>query len=117
MLWLRKKLRRLWLVFKNRLWGKPIPFETVHVSELPDNLLSSNLYLIGANAFLWIAALLCPCGCQSVIQLNLLPDAHPCWKVREHKDATVSLAPSIWSRKGCESHYFISQGLVKWAVE
>lgn len=114
MLWLRKGLRRLWLVVKNRLWGTPVPLETVRVPELPDELKPQNLYLIGENGFLWIAALVCPCGCQSVIQLNLLPDAKPCWRVEEHDDGTVSLAPSVWSRQGCGSHYFVRRGLIKW---
>jgi len=117
MLWLRKRLRRLWLVVKNHLWGTPIPLETVRVPEQPDEFRAGNLYLIGENGFLWIAALLCPCGCQSVIQMNLLPEAKPCWRVEEHSDGTVSLSPSIWSRKGCDSHYFVRRGFVKWHIE
>lgn len=113
----RNKLRRVWLIVKNRLWGTPIPLETIHLDELPDELKSDAVYLIGENGFLWSAALLCPCGCGSVIQLNLLPDAKPCWRVDEQADGTVSLAPSIWSRKGCDSHYFMRRGIVKWHVE
>ncbi len=60
MLWLHKRLRRLWLIVKNRLWGTPIPLKTVRVPELPDELQPKNLYLIGENGFLWIAALVCP---------------------------------------------------------
>jgi len=63
MLWLRKKSRWLWLVIKNRLRGTPIPLETIRVPELPDKLQPERLYLIGENGFLWIAVLLCPCGC------------------------------------------------------
>lgn len=111
---LRKKLRRIWLIVKNRLWGTPVPLETIYLDELPDKLQKGEVYLIGENGHLWVVALLCPCGCQTVIQLNLLTDAKPCWRVEEHLDGTVSLAPSVWSRKGCDSHYFVRRGLIKW---
>lgn len=117
MLWLTKKWRRLWLRVRNRFWGTPIPFETICVPELPEEIQAGRLYLVGENGFLWIAALICPCGCQSVIQLNLLPEAKPCWRVEEHADGTASLAPSVWSRQGCGSHYFVRRGFIKWHIE
>jgi hypothetical protein len=114
---LQKKLRRIWLIIKNRLWGTPVPLETIYLDELPDQLKKDIVYLIGENGYLWVAALLCPCGCQAVIQLNLLTDVKPCWHVEEYFDGTVSLAPSVWSRRGCGSHYFVRQGFIKWHNE
>ncbi|MGE3343138.1 MAG: DUF6527 family protein [Vicinamibacterales bacterium] len=35
---------------------------------------------------MWAAALLCPCGCGDVIELNLVEQASPCWRVRQHRD-------------------------------
>ena len=112
-----KKLRRAWLIVKNRLWGTPVPYKTIYLDELPDALESDAVYLVGENGFLWSAALLCPCGCRSVIRLNLLPDAKPCWQIEAHDDDTITLAPSVWSRKGCGSHYFLRCGFVKWCFE
>jgi len=114
---LRKKLRRIWLIIKNRLWGTPVPLETIYLGELPDKLKKDAVYLIGENGYLWSAALLCPCGCQAIIQLNLLSDAKPCWRVEEHTNGTISLAPSVWSRRGCGSHYFVRRGFIKWHNE
>ena len=114
--WL-KTLRRFWLLVKNRLWGTPVPYETVYLDELLDKLKSNAIYLIGENDFLWSAALMCPCGCGSLIQLNLLPEANPCWQVEAHDDDTITLAPSVWSRKSCGSHYFVRRGLIEWCAE
>ncbi len=114
---LLNKLRRVWLIVKNRLWRTPVPFKTVYLDELPDKFENNAIYLIGENSFLWSAALLCPCGCGSVIQLNLLSDSEPCWRVEEHFDSTVSISPSVWSRKGCGSHYFIKRRKIKWYLE
>lgn len=114
---LLNRLRRVWLIVKNRLRGTPVPFKTIYLDELPDELERDVVYLIGEKGFLWSAALLCPCKCGAVIQLNLLPDAEPCWRVNEHGDSTVSLAPSVWSRRGCGSHYFVRHGTIKWHNE
>lgn len=114
---LRNKLRRVWLIVKNRLWGTPVPLKTIHLDELPDELESDAVYLIGENGFLWSAVLLCPCGCGSMIQLNLLSDSEPCWRVEDPFDSTVLISPSVWSRKGCGSHYFIKRGKIKWHLE
>jgi hypothetical protein len=113
----RLKLWRLWYKLKKSVSKHPIPFQTIFISELPDDLVSERIYLVGENEYLWSAALLCPCGCKSLIQLNLLSDTEPCWRVKEHFDGTVSLSPSIWSRKRCGSHYFIKRGTIKWHQE
>jgi hypothetical protein len=55
----------------------------------------------------------CPCGCRDIIQLNLLPDARPCWQVVFHPDDTVSLYPAVWRQEGCRSYFFVRQGRVK----
>lgn len=110
----RRTLWRLYYKIKRFVLKQPKPFQPVRVAELPDNLKSERIYLVGENEYLWSAALLCPCECGSVIQLNLLPDAKPCWRVEEHEDETVSLYPSVWSRKGCGSHYHVRRGLIKW---
>lgn len=113
----RKRLRRVWLLIKNRWWGTPVPLKTLYFDELPDKLDDDSVYLIGENDFLWSAALLCPCGCRSIIQLNLLPDVEPSWRVDKYDDDTISLSPSVWSRKGCGSHYFLRHGLIRWCFE
>ena len=114
MSWCRYKIRRLWRLAGCWLFWRPVPFDTVHANELPDNLRRRTIYLIGENNFFWFAGLLCPCGCESVIQLNLIPEVRPRWLFEEHADGTVSLTPSIWSRRGCGSHYFLKRGLIVW---
>ena len=52
----------------------------------------------------------CPCGCNSIIQLNLLVDAKPCWKYFITKSGNISVSPSINRRFGCKCHFFIREG-------
>ena len=84
------------------------------VDELPDHPARSTLYLAGDAPNMWAAAMLCPCGCKSVIQLNLLTQAKPCWKPTLHEDGSASLTPSVWRSKGCQSHFWLRRGRVEW---
>lgn len=93
---------------------KPKLFHYVRVEDIPDRLIPANVYLAGEDNNLWAAAMLCPCGCKDVIELNLMTQARPCWKVQQHPDRTVSLAPSVWRQKGCGSHFFVRHGRIDW---
>jgi len=60
------------------------------------------------------AAMICPCGCRSVLHMNLLPDERPCWRVTRHDDGTATLHPSVWRKKECGSHFWFRNGRVVW---
>lgn len=85
-----------------------------HVEDWPDVLQKSVVYVAGERPHIWAAAMVCPCGCGDVIELNLLKTVRPCWSVQEHPDGSVSLAPSVWRRKGCGSHFVVSRGRIEW---
>jgi hypothetical protein len=93
---------------------KPQLFRYARVDEFPDHLNSSTVYLAGEGEHLWAAAMICPCGCGEVVELNLLKQARPCWSEQMHSDGTVSLLPSIWRQQGCRSHFFIRHGRIDW---
>jgi hypothetical protein len=113
MSWLRGLWQRFWR------WIRPgaAPFTTVLVGDLPDDLRARTIYLVGEDGHLWCAAILCPCGCGDVIQLNLLEAARPSWKVRESSDGTISIEPSVWRQKGCRSHFFVRKGVIEWCQD
>jgi hypothetical protein len=95
-------------------WRKPKLFHAIRVEEFPDRLERAKVYLAGENDNLWAAAMICPCGCGEVIELNLLRQARPCWSVQEHSDKTITLAPSVWRQKGCRSHFILRHGRIVW---
>ena len=86
------------------------------IEEFPVNLKPYILYVIGEEQHLWAATMLCPCGCGDVIELNLLKETSPCWSVQLHSDSSVSLMPSVWRSKGCQSHFFLQNGRVDWLL-
>ncbi len=89
-------------------------FRPLHVEDLPDALSSGVVYIAGEGENLWAAAMLCPCSCGEVIQLNLLPQVRPRWIVDELADGTLTLTPSVWRQKGCRSHFILRGGRVIW---
>ena len=89
-------------------------YQSVRADEMPDSLKPFTVYLCGEGQYLWAAAMICPCGCKEVIQLNLLKEVRPRWTVQQDKDGSVSLMPSVWRQKGCRSHFFVRHGMIEW---
>jgi hypothetical protein len=100
-----------WLLFI--LTGKK-HYKTVIVDNPPTDVASNVVYIIGEKNYFWCAMMECPCGCEDLIHLNLIPEGHPKWSYSIHKSRTVSFHPSIWRIKGCKSHFFFKKGLVEW---
>ena len=90
------------------------PLRTVHTDELPEQLDLNAVYVLGEGEHVWFVAMMCPCGCEATLQMSLLPDAKPRWRLIEHADGTITLQPSVWRKIGCKSHFFLRRGLVQW---
>jgi hypothetical protein len=91
------------------------PYATRIVEEaLPKKLRRRTLYVVQEDGFQEQAAMLCPCGCGSILHMNLLRDERPCWKVTYHADGTATLYPSVHRKKDCGSHFWFRRGRVDW---
>lgn len=112
MRWIERLFCWVWNVLRS--WINPA-YETVIVQEnLPKTLRRRTLYVVEEDGFKEQAAMLCPCGCGHVLQMNLLPDEHPCWQIAQHGDGTSSLHPSVWRQKDCGAHFWFKRGRVNW---
>ncbi len=99
------------------LWLNP-PYRTTVVEEtLPKKMKRRTLYIVQEDGFEEQAAMLCPCGCKRVLQMNLLPDERPCWRLVSHGDGTASLQPSVWRKKDCGSHFWFRRSRVEWCSD
>lgn len=101
-----------WLAARIGQWFAP-RLKAFKVVELPDRIEAGRIYLVGENEP-WQAAFQCPCGCEAVIQLSLIPEDRPSWTASVHKDGTVTLFPSVWRKRGCKAHFFLRGGKVDW---
>ncbi len=86
-------------------------FEYKFTEELPDIIAHNIIYIVGEKNYHWMAAFICPCGCEEVIKLNLLKKSSPSWKVSFKKDL-ITIKPSIKRIVGCCKHFLIIKGRV-----
>ncbi|MCJ7420447.1 DUF6527 family protein [Sphingomicrobium astaxanthinifaciens] len=86
-------------------------FEVERVHFMPKQLEPGVLYV--SDEF-ETAAHLCACGCGSKIRTPILPTE---WRLAG-SDKNPTLRPSVgnWQRP-CRSHYFITNGRVKWCAQ
>lgn len=91
-------------------WGR---YQVIEDEDLPDDAIPGKLYLVGEDGRYWIAAMRCPCGCSTLLEMNLLPDSEPVWALRVI-DATPTLQPSVWRKDGCRAHFLLRNGRIVW---
>lgn len=97
-----------------RGWFSPC-YKTLFVEDmLPTALRKRTLYIVREDGYLEQAALLCPCGCGRVLQMNLLTDSSPCWQFTHHADGSGTLHPSVWRQMDCGSHFWFRRGRIRW---
>lgn len=92
---------------------KPL-YRYMHIKDFPDEWKEKTVYLLGTPGNEWLAGLLCPCGCKKRIELVLLPEERPRWNLTIHKKRTLSIRPSVWLKKDCKSHFFLTEGNIMW---
>jgi hypothetical protein len=107
-------LGRLWNGLR-RLANPPYRTAVVH-EYLPKQLAKRTLYIVEEDGIHEHAAMICPCGCGRILQMNLLPDDRPCWTLTWHKDGTATLYPSVWRKIDCRSHFWFREGRVFWCA-
>lgn len=83
-------------------------------ANLPTILKKRALYVVRDDGLEEQVAMLCPCGRNHVLHMNLLPDDRPRWHVTHHTDGTSTLHPSVWRRKDCHSHFWLRRGRIVW---
>jgi hypothetical protein len=91
-------------------------YSTRKVEDLPARLEQGILYIVTEGEIRMYAAMACPRRqCTETLNINLLQDDHPVWRLIEHEDGSVSLHPSVWRRNECGCHFFLRSGKVNWS--
>jgi hypothetical protein len=108
-------LVRFWSWLLSWLPGRDRLYRAVHVTDTPDRPKKNLVYIVGEDGHDWSAVMNCPGGCGKPLEMNLLPDAEPVWRVTEHTDGSISLHPSVWLKTGCRCHFVLQQGRIRWA--
>jgi hypothetical protein len=86
----------------------------VEADTPPDSLPSRNLILAREDNEDWAVAFRCPCGCGKRLELLLVDEAKPNWKLTLKNGEKPTLHPSVWLKNGCRSHFWLRDGKIVW---
>lgn len=81
---------------------------------LPNHLPLRNIVLAREDGEDWAVGFMCPCGCGKKLELLLVKEASPNWKLTIDASNKPSLHPSVWLKSGCRSHFWMRKGKVVW---
>lgn len=102
-------LRRLFA----QLTRKPRFNRVEFLPDWPERWRPDTVYLQGEDDDAWFAAFVCPCGCEDVVYLNLLPDSRPRWAVQRGDHGRPTITPSVSRVVRCRSHFWVKGGRVR----
>ena len=88
--------------------------QVVNGDSLPAKLPRRDLVLAREGEEDWCAGMRCPCGCGRRIELLLITEAEPRWDLHVDGEGRPSLSPSVWLRDGCQSHFVVRSGRIRW---
>jgi hypothetical protein len=54
-----------------------------------------------------LLVMLCPCGCNEHLPINLDPRAGAAWSIQSSPSTGISIFPSVWRKSGCNSHFIV----------
>jgi hypothetical protein len=72
---------------------------------------SGDAVLVRRDRPCWLI-MLCPCGCNEIIPINLDERAGPAWEFYDDQINGLSVFPSIWRDTGCKSHFIVWYGRI-----
>lgn len=104
----------IWILTSFEKLLPPRKLEIFVGEALPSRLPWRNLVLLRDAGDDWSVGMRCPCRCGQTIELALIPEAKPRWKLQAELGAPPTLTPSVWLREGCCSHFFLRRGRVEW---
>ncbi len=108
-----KIFKAIWRWFFSR-GIKPRKLEIFKGDTPPENFSKHSIVLARENGEDWSVAFLCPCGCGDRLELNLIPEINPSWKITVNAQGYPTLYPSVWRKKACRSHFWMRNGIVTW---
>jgi hypothetical protein len=104
----------MWALFSRLFSRKPRRYRFLLAEDAPDRLNPGTVYIVGEDGHDWSAILACPGGCGKALEMNLLPEAKPVWRVTGHEDGFVTMRPSVRLKTGCKRHFVLQHGHVRW---
>lgn len=105
----------------NWLWLSLFPIKNTRRRVLimegdtpPEHIKGDDFVLAREDSEDWAIAFLCPCGCKERLELALIPEVKPHWKLHMNHLNYPTLHPSVWRKTGCGAHFWVKEGEIVW---
>jgi hypothetical protein len=105
--------RKIWTALKE-LFHPRLKVRIVAGDSLPKDMPRRDLVLARDDGEDWCVGMKCPCRCGRTIELLVIPEADPGWRIQIDNKGLPSLSPSVWLKDGCKSHFWVRHGRVEW---
>lgn len=107
-----------WLFVALRLIPRP-DFVVERVTDHPDRdvMAADRIYVVGGKGYSKWAYLRCPADTGEIIQLSLMPDRRPRWRIEEDIFGRATIEPSVRQLDGSFAHFWIRRGTVDWCPD
>lgn len=102
------------LNLKRLLRKRKKKYHCMFVEETPNKFQAYVVYVVTNQSYPWEIVMICPCGCNKVLFLNLLKEVHPHWTFEVDKTDLISIRPSVHRTVGCRSHFYLTKGEILW---
>lgn len=107
-----------WLLIWLRIIPRPdLLARIVPDHPSPESMTPGWLYVVGANGYWKWAYFRCPADHDEIIQLSLMPERRPRWKVSIDRLGRPTVDPSVRQLDGSYAHFWIRQGRVDWCPD
>lgn len=108
----------LWLLVALGLARKP-DFTVLMMSDHPDEsaIKPRRVYVVTSGGHMKWAYFLCPADPTEVIQLSLMTNRRPHWRLTRDWFGRPTIHPSVWQTAGSHAHFWIRGGLVEWCAD
>lgn len=108
----------LWLLVQLRLLPKP-DFIVRLVSDHPDpdKMNAGTIYIVGGKGFQKWAYFRCPADAAEIVQLSLMKERRPRWRVKGDFLGRPTVHPSVRQLDGTFAHFWIRNGRVDWCAD
>jgi Family of unknown function (DUF6527) len=108
----------LWLLVTLRLVRQPdLVMKLVPDHPDPDTMDFGVIYVVGGAGYRKWAYFRCPADHEEIIQLSLMPERRPRWKVTRGFLGRPTIHPSVRQLDGSYAHFWVKNGRIDWCAD
>ena len=83
----------------------------------PEDMAQGWVYVVGGRDYQKWAYFFCPTASSEIIQLSLMPNRRPRWRVNIDWLKRPTIHPSVRQLEGSYAHFWLRKGTIDWCAD